>query len=806
MVKYLLSIAACLPFLIHAQHLPETRTWIYEPEQEPREHPVNMTHLKVEVHFEPEKGIVNGKVTHVFQPLWDQVDSIFLDAPGIQILKASRKGLALKFSTSEKGITVYPNPPCRVGQTDSIELEYTCKPLKGIYFIGWNDPTHRSRKQIWTQGQGTDNRYWIPMYDEMNDKVISETRITFADTMQVLSNGNLISETKAGKGMKTWHYKMDHPHAPYLIMIGIGKYSIEKRKTKAGTPVSLWYYPEYPEQREPSYLYSTECIDFLEEMTGIPYPWKSYANIPVQDFLYGAMENTTATVFGDFLLTDKRMFIDRNYIGVNVHELTHQWFGDYVTARSAKSSWLQESYATFYPKRFFRKIYGEDYYEWQLRGEHNSALKASEKDLLPIVHSRSGSARWYPKGSAVIDMMYYTFGEESMRRVIHHYLKKHAYANVETQDLYQSFQDTLGLSPFWFFDQWLYRGGEPHYQVKWNAVQSGPSAYTEIEVKQIQPITQLEGLFKMPVIIEVHYTDGSQDEIKTWISQADEIVRIPNPENKKAEYVLFDPGSRILKKLSFRKSREELFAQAVKARHFIDRYDAIAGLREYPIQDKSVFLREVYSKENFHPVKTEILSQLSTDESPETQALRIRALQDKSAEVRLSALQNTKTIQPDQAEPYENLLRDSSYNVLNAALEKLSRTFPEKTIQYLDITRNETGPGHKTRILRLELMAEKGDTSALHTLSDLCSQGFEFITRQNAMQALKRLNYLDDTTIVHMLNAVMNPNYKLGGTAAQILKDFMQQTQWKNKISEQIQVESQKYPEKKIFLQKYDLL
>ena len=95
----------------------------------------------------------------------------------------------------------------------------------------------------------------------------------------------------------------------------------------------------------------------MERETGVPYPWESYSQIPVQDYIYGAMENTTATVFGDFYFVDSRSFLDRNYLKVNVHELAHQWFGDFITGRSGRSAWLHESFATFYPTLFMRVIW-----------------------------------------------------------------------------------------------------------------------------------------------------------------------------------------------------------------------------------------------------------------------------------------------------------------------------------------------------------------------------------------------------------------------------------------------------------------
>ncbi len=448
----------------------------------------------------------------------------------------------------------------RWNETDSIRFVYEAHPWRGLFFIGWNDPKGIRRKQIWSQGQGNDNRRWIPMYESQNDKMLTETTITFDKNYQVLSNGKLISVKDNNDGTKTWHYTLSEPQASYLVMLGIGKYGIKNEVTKAGVPLHLYYYPDEANRVEPTYKYAAQMVDFIANETGIPYPWSSYSQIPVEDFLYGAMENTTATVYGDFYYVDKRAFLDKNYINVNAHELAHQWFGDDITGRNPQSSWLHESFATYYAKLFESSIYGDDFHEWERRKEQNAALHASEYNQLPIVHTQAGSARIYQKGSAVLDMMVYTFGEPEFKRVIHYYLKKYAYQNVETNDLYLAFQDVLGLTPHWFFEEWLYRGGEPEYSVSYRDVlpEGSKNRETIIHVEQTQKLDELTGLFKMPIVFEVHYADGSFDSKKQWIQKQSEEVIIPNNENKKIAYVLFDPGSYILKKVHFQKSLNEL--------------------------------------------------------------------------------------------------------------------------------------------------------------------------------------------------------------------------------------------------------
>jgi aminopeptidase N len=399
-----------------------TRSYIVDPAGAPREHNVDMQHMRLELSFEPEKGLVKGKVTHTFVPLQPKVDSIFLDGPGIVIKDATVNGKKATFRTVASGVIVY-TPSLAWDTKDSMTLVYEATPRRGLYFTGWNDPAGLSRKQVWSQGQGIDNRHWIPMYDEMNDKLTTEMIVRFKSEYKVLSNGTKLKQKDNKDGTTTWHYKMKNPHAPYLVMLGIGIYDIKESKSKSGVPMYMYYYPEFKSRVETTYMHSEAMMDWFEKEIGVPYAWESYSQIPVQDFMYGAMENTTATVFGDFFLIDERSFHDRNYVGVNAHELAHQWFGDMITARSAAHHWLQESFATYYNQMYEREVFGQDYFDWARRQANVNAVEESKKNKMGVGHSEGGSVRHYPKGAYVLNMLKYIVGgKEAYNKAIKHYL------------------------------------------------------------------------------------------------------------------------------------------------------------------------------------------------------------------------------------------------------------------------------------------------------------------------------------------------------------------------------------------------
>lgn len=770
-----------------------TTTYVDAPDSEPRDHPVDMLRMTLDVRFEPAKGLVKGRVTHVFRGLRETTDSIEFDAIKIRILQATLGGRPVRTRSTDTTVVVYCDPPIRWDVKDSVVFIYEATPRKGLYFIGWNDPTNRMRKQIWSQGQGIDNRHWIPMYDEMNDKMITETITTMDSTYAVLSNGTRGEVIVNSDGSKTWHYTMTKPHASYLLMLAIGEYSITQRKSASGVPLSLYSYPDKPEGIEPTYRMSVEAMDFLEREIGVAYPWESYSQVPVADFVFGAMENTTATVFGDFFYTDARGWLDRSYVGVNVHELTHQWFGDLITGRSVKSLWLQESFATFYPHLFSKVTQGEDAYEWSRRGMHRGALAASEADRLPIVHPASGSGRVYPKGASVLDMMRFTFGDSAIRRVIQHYLRKHAYQNVETNDLYKAFQDTLGMAPDWFFDQWLYKGGEPHYRVSTRlgavATERGMSTSTVVDVEQIHAMDELTGVFRMPVVVEVHYTDKTKDSVRVEIKDQRTFIEVPNPGKKTTAFVLFDPGSYILKRLSFNRSWDARLAQLKSAPKMIDRYDAFETFRgdTSRVSDRLDMLDDVMERETFHAMRSEAVGQaIELGLLGITHAWKTveRGMKDPAVEVRSAAINGLSLIPIQLKGASERLFEDSSYAVIQQALTKLVRSFPADKRSYISKIQNVRGPHERVRIVRLEIEAADGNSQALNDLADLCGPSWELVTRQNAMGAIRRLAVLTDNSTRNILQALWSTNSRLSGVAKATLAALTEQPRLRELVRE----------------------
>ena len=750
----------------------KTVTYYADPASVPPDLPVTIRHLTAHVSFKPEQNLVIATAEFTFIPNRVQTDSIVFQTPDFIVSSVKIDGKDVKYHQSGSNLVITPEShllrpaSCILSPTFRISINYTATPLSGaIYFIGWKPAESGKRKEIWAhRPQG-----WLPYIE---GRITVDMFVTFDKRFNVFSNGERIEIKDNPDGTRTWHYAMKKNHPYFSTALVIGDYRYKTVKTSHGTPLEYWYYTDMPDRVATTYKYTAQMFDFFEKEMGVGYPYPVYREAPVIDYMYGAMETTTSTIFGDYMLIDPRAWWQRNYVNVNAHELAHQWFGNYVAHFVNRDVWLTESFGTYYAKMFEKSIYGDDYYQNLRNDEMGLAFEAAKKNNFPVGGTQGGTQRIYQKGSLVLDMLRDVMGGREFKDAIRHYLEKYGFSYAETNDFIRCCYEVTGKPYNWFFDEWILRGGEPDYQVRDSvAVDSAGNWYSMFKVTQIQETNELTGLFKMPILFEVHYSDGSSDSITAWVEKKYTEVSIPNRLKKQVDFMLFDPNRRILKKIVFDRTFDQLAAQAMKARNMIDRYDALQALRTVPMDKKQEILTMAFRKETFWLIRAEILEQSGTDHSPEIVELFREALLDKDANVRKSALKNLDRIPDLLQSTVEGMLSDSSYLNVELALGGLCKSFPQHADHYLNLTKDFEGwRGKNIRMKWLEIAISSGKKEFLPELVGYTGPKFEFETRMNAFNLLKKLNYTDPETRKNAEAASKHWNNKLSGAAKEYLK------------------------------------
>lgn len=388
---------------------------------------------------------VSGFITIKFLML-KNVDSIYLDAKSMEFSQVILNKKSTKFKVTKKHFIIYDN--FQIGQ-NTLTLLYEAKPKQTMYFIG-ESPDF----QIWTQGQGKDTSHWLPSIDDVNDKIVFGLEIKFDKNYTVLSNGILKKSLEVGN-QKTWQYQMQKPMSSYLVMLAIGKFAKQSERSNSGIVLEKYLHQDDISKFDATYQHNKQIFDFLETEIGFDYPWEIYRQVAAKDFLYGGMENTSATIFSQDYVVDDVGFIDKNYVNVNAHELAHQWFGDLVTAKSGKHHWLQEGFATYYALLAEQNIFGDDYFDYKLYEMAERLQRASQKDTIPILNEKASSLTFYQKGAWALHAMRTEIGVKNFKNIVQKYLKKHQFQNVETADFLKIVADNSDFDVKLFQKNWL---------------------------------------------------------------------------------------------------------------------------------------------------------------------------------------------------------------------------------------------------------------------------------------------------------------------------------------------------------------
>jgi aminopeptidase N len=438
---------------------------------------------------------VSGQVEYNFKVL-KEVDSIYLDAKNFKEVDCILDKRPIDIRLNNKFIVI--KQKFKKGETHKLNISWSTQPKKAMYFVGWDN---NAPDQVWTQGQGKYTSNWLPSFDDVNEKVEFDLNVDFDKNYEVISNGKLVKK-ETHDGYNSWHYDMQNPMSSYLVGLAIGKYKKKIEHSKSGIPLEMYYYPEDSMKVEPTYRYTKRMFDFLENEIGVPYPWQNYKLIPVHDFLYAGMENSSATIFSDAFMIDETSFVDRNFVNVNAHELAHQWFGDLVTAKSGEHHWLQEGFATYYALLAEKELFGEDYYYWRLY-EYAQELLSQDKSgqSTSLLDPKSSSTTFYKKGAWTLHILKEQVGDKAFKNAVKSYLKKHRFKNVETMDFLKEIQVESGQDLTNFIATWLNDKTFPEYE-----------AYSSLEKNEFA-----KGMLQMQKF------DSETDIIKQ-ISKCDEVL------------------------------------------------------------------------------------------------------------------------------------------------------------------------------------------------------------------------------------------------------------------------------------------
>ena len=578
-------------------------------------------------------------------------------------------------------------------------------------------------------------------------KASSEVFCTVPAGVTVLSNGDLADKSDLPDGRTRWHYVLDLPHSPYLVTLVCGPFT-ELKDRAPETGVDVYYYaPKGREEDARRSLGRTpEMIDFFSRRIGVPYPHRRYSQVFVHDFIFGGMENTTATTLTSEAMLDQRAALDHDVEGLVSHELAHQWWGDLLTCREWPEAWLNEGFATYFEYVWREHTRGRDEADVDLLGDLDAYLGEAGTYQRPLFCRQYEAPidlfdrHLYEKGGRVLHMLRHELGEDNFWRALRLYGERHARGSVETRDLARAVEEATSRNLDWFFDQWVGSPGHPELEGAWEWDTDKKTGTLRLEQKQSG---ERPHRFTTRVLFEVEGVQREETVDVDQRSHAFEFHLAARPAQ-----VIFDPGDVVLKSIKLKKPRALWERQLQAARLGVDRVLAARALAEVPEPAAVAALTAALQGDSFWAVRAAAAAALGKTRRQDALDALLKAREQENPRVRravAAALGDFVVTHAPGNQRAAELLEgwvvagDASCFVEAAAALALGRTRSPRAVAVLPGALSRHSFQDIVRARAIEGLGATGDEAALPLVEAAFAPGASIYVRRAVVGALASL-------------------------------------------------------------------
>jgi aminopeptidase N len=722
-----------------------------------RARPFAIRHIALDLDLHVDEKSISGEALLDVARIDPTATELTLDAVGFEIravdlLAPVRAGKA--DGGASRAAHVYDGEALRVTipigvEAAKIRVAYRATPRRGMYFLAPDEHVKDRPRQVWTQCQDEDARHIFPCVDKPHEKQTTELRVRVPEGWYALSNGALVSEEG-----RAFHWRMSDPHPSYLFTLVAGEFSRIDDGEVSSVPLTYFVPKGREADGKRTFARTASMIRRFNEVLGVDYPWNKYAQIVVSDFIFGGMENTTATTMYEHILLDERAALDITSDDLIAHELAHQWFGDLVTCRDWSHAWLNEGFATFMEHIDREGHLGRDEYDHGIRVDMETYIsEARGRYRRPIVCQDYEAPidifdrHLYEKGACVLHLLRRELGDELFFRGVNRYLTRHQRGVVETRDLARALEEVSGKSLERFFEQWVYRAGHPELDVKITHEgevttvtlrQTQPSASSSAPSGQPDPVTPL---FAFDLTIDFVWEKGAapRREVRR-VEQATHTFSFHGPSRPRL--VVVDPDLTVIAEMRIEAPGDMLRNQLAEATTARGRMLAAPCLGRLDDPPSEKALAEALAREDeFWGVRSEAAAALGNVRSEAAFAALEANAATKHPKVRravVHALGHFRT--PRAAEALKKLaLSDPSYLVEAEAARALGHTRQVSAFETLVDLLDRPSWADVIRSGAIDGLANLHDDRAVPHVLARMRYGFSTRARRSAILALPRL-------------------------------------------------------------------
>jgi aminopeptidase N len=350
-----------------------------------------------------------------------------------------------------------------------------------INFTAGNASLNRNEDYLYALFVPDHARTVFPCFDQPSLKARYQLTLQVPTGWQVLANA-LLKDSVVNDGKTTYHFANSNKLSTYLFSFTAGKY--QQAIQQLGQWGATFLYRETDTAKirlsvDSIFAIHQNAIHFLEDYTGIPFPFQKVGFVAIPDFQFGGMEHPgevqykASSLFLDGGAT-KDQLIGR--ISLISHETAHMWFGDLVTMRWFNDVWMKEVFANFMADKVTEKMMGTETFNLKFLQDHYPAAYSIDRtqgahpirqqlDNLQDAGSLYGNII-YHKAPIMMRQLELLMGKDSFRLGLQEYLKKYAYGNADWPDLIGILSKHSRANLYQWNTVWVNEPGRPTFDYK----------------------------------------------------------------------------------------------------------------------------------------------------------------------------------------------------------------------------------------------------------------------------------------------------------------------------------------------------
>jgi len=578
-------------------------------------------HLDIDLDLDLDTQSAAGTVTNTVAARHTGPDQLTLHAVGledVQVRDTDGRELAWSYDGSELKITWADS--FDAGEERRVAVSYRVeRPAGGLYFSKPTEAYPDEALFAITDHETERARHWLPCVDLPNARPRLDFHLRAPAELTILANGELVGEEVHDDGTKTAHWRLDFPCPSYLTCFAVGDFVRAEDGEFRGRPLAYFAPREFTEDDlRRSFGRTGEMLEYLAEKLDMELPYPKYFQFAATG-VGGAMENISLVSWDDRFVMDETLAKEwtRLLDEINLHEMSHSYFGDAVVCRDYAHAWLKESWATYMEQVWFGDVHGEDERQLQYFRDAQTYFQEADKRYKRPIVTRTFNSSWdmydahlYPGGACRLHTLECELGEDVFWEAVRDYLKRYRGRVVETDDFRHVLEEHSGRSLGRFFDQWFHSVGYPKIKVAFKYDAKRKEGTFEVTQTQVEAKgggndgkggeAESEPVFEMRTDVG-WVIDGQSHTYAVRLSEAKHSFIVPMA--KEPEQVRFDPLGKVLSKIDFNPGDGKLRKQLTHAPDVIGRILAAQELCKTGKRKNVEAVRDAYKEEPFWGVR-----------------------------------------------------------------------------------------------------------------------------------------------------------------------------------------------------------